>query len=120
MSSSTFATSSSSELEWVYQHPPMPSHNGGWFTGKAYQADAPWRTFPVTPDVDSIIHHNLRSANPPPGATTQYPGSFRPGNNAQGMPGVHPYGLHNDIMCVSQAPTQAPGTRTQFHQYAYL
>jgi hypothetical protein len=46
---------------------------------------------PVTPDVDVYINQNLRSANPPPGATTQYPGNIRPGNNWQGMPGVVAY-----------------------------
>ena len=35
-----------------------------------------------------MIHHNLKSANPPPGAIYQYPGTIRCGNNYMAMPGV--------------------------------
>jgi len=71
--------------------PPKPSLNGGLYGGAPFTPGAPWANVPVTPDVDVYIHQNLRSANPPPGATTQYPGNIRPGNNWQGMPGVAAY-----------------------------
>lgn len=62
--------------------------NGGLYTGEPFKKDAPWATVPVIPDADYMTHYNLRSANPPPEALTQYPGGTRPGNNFQTMPGV--------------------------------
>ena len=112
------------EEQWRYQQPPRPSLNGGWYTGEKFDDNAPWRNFNVTPDVSYMINRNLKSANPPPGATSQYPGSYRPGNNAQSMPGVAPYGQANDIRC-----TQATSSSTshllkvpppKFSKYAYL
>ncbi len=85
--------------DWQYQSTPQPSVNGGWYTGTAFPKDAPWRNFPVNPEVSYLIHRNLRSAAPPPGATEQYPTSFRPGNNAPSMPGVLQYSSSNNIMC---------------------
>jgi hypothetical protein len=58
--------------------------NGGLFTGE--KADGPWGSVPVIPDAVYMTHVNLRSAEPPPGATSQYPGGPRPGNNIQDMP----------------------------------
>lgn len=109
--------------QWTYVQPPPPTLNGGWFTGEPYAPDAPWRTINVTPDVAFLVHRNLRSADPPPGAVFHYPGSFRPGNNAQSMPGVAPLGRGLDVMCVQQrAPDggllQKPAGR--FFKYAYL
>ncbi len=69
----------------------QPSKNGGLFTGNEAPKDAPWAAIPVVPDVDYMIHYNLRSANPPPGAIYQYPGNVRPGNNTQTFPGLTPY-----------------------------
>jgi hypothetical protein len=124
-------TASSFTQDWVYQQPPSPSPNGGWFTGTPYMEGAPWRTYDVTPDVTFMINKNLRSANPPPGAIFQYPGSYRPGNNAQSMPGVQP-GLvrTNNIMCVTQlqqtqSAPQVEGNlvqqpRPKFSRYTYL
>ena len=37
----------------------------------------------------NYVHHNLRSANPPPGATEQYVGTDRLGNNYVSMPGTY-------------------------------
>ena len=45
----------------------------------------------LTPTATNMIHNNLRSANPPPGATEQYPGTNRLGNNYVAMPGVYWY-----------------------------
>ena len=108
--------------EWIYQQPPPPTLNGGWYTGAPFMEGAPWRTHNVTPDVAFMINNNLRSAQPPPGATSQYPGSYRPGNNAQSMPGVIPYKKTNDIMCVSRDPQQnlLMIPHHKFSKYAYL
>ena len=103
--------------DWKYQQPPPPAWNGGWFTGEPYDKDAPWGTVPVIPDVSFLIHNNLLSAQPPPGANIQYPGSFRPGNNAQAMPGIVPNRIKNDLMCSlppvkPQAPPPSANTPT--------
>lgn len=67
---------------------PPPSLNGGLYTGEPFKKNAPWANVPVIPTVGYMIHYNLRSANPPPGAIYQYPGNIRPGNNHEEMPGV--------------------------------
>ena len=74
-----------------YVPPPAPSPNGGLFTGPSPPKGAPYAAIPVTPDTDYLINVNLKSANPPPGATLQYPGNIRPGNNYQSFPGLSPY-----------------------------
>ena len=76
---------------------PKPSLNGGLYTGEPFAKNAPYANVPVIPDVGYMIHYNLRSANPPPGAIYQYPGNIRPGNNHQVMPGVSTseYALYN-------------------------
>jgi len=68
---------------------PEPQYNGGVFIGP--QAYGPWGTIPVTPTTTEMIHNNLQSANPPPGATVQYPGTDRLGNNFIAMPGIDWY-----------------------------
>ena len=77
--------------------PPMPKLNGGLYTGEPFAKDAPYANVPVIPDAGYMTHHNLASANPPPEASTQYPGGPRPGNNFQPMPGIEkltgPYSL---------------------------
>lgn len=93
------ATSTVGTCNWKYQQPSPPMWNGGWFTGEPFEKNAPWATVPVIPDVSFLIHQNLMSAQPPPGANIQYPGSFRPGNNAQAMPGIIPDRTKNDLMC---------------------
>lgn len=75
----------------MFVPPPNHSRNGGLYTGQEPPKDAPWRAIPVIPDVDYMIHENLRSANPPPGAVYQYPGNIRPGNNFQTFPGLTSY-----------------------------
>ena len=66
---------------------PPPEYNGGLYTGPPFAG--PWGNVPVTPTTANYIHNNLRSAEPPPGATEQYPGTAHPGNNFSAMPGVH-------------------------------
>lgn len=79
--------------------PPPPTLNGGLYTGEPFAKGAPWGNVPVVPDAGYLIHHNLRSANPPPGALYQYPGSIRPGNSSHEMYGImkledRPYNLY--------------------------
>ena len=64
--------------------PPVP--NGGLYGGP--QSTSPWASIPVAPTTTNLIHNNMRSANPPPGATEHYPGNNRTGNNYTPMPGI--------------------------------
>lgn len=79
--------------EWMRQYPPgvtpppPPLRGVGLYDGD-YADGAPWGPIPVVADTGYLIHHVLRSAHPPPGATTQYPGTLRPGNNWSPLPGV--------------------------------
>lgn len=75
---------------------PPPPINGGIFVPPQAPAK-PWLPIPVTPTTTNYIHYNLRSANPPPGAIDQYPGTNRPGNNFISMPGVFNYHNTNKI-----------------------
>ena len=71
-----------------YVPPPQLKLNGGLYTGEPFKEGAPWANVPVVADIDYMIHHNLRSANPPLEALFQYPGTIRPGNNYQNMTGI--------------------------------
>jgi hypothetical protein len=67
---------------------PEPPVNGGLFSGPP--ATGPWGAIPVYPTTTNMIHNNLRSANPPPGAVFHYPGGQnRMGNNYIPQPGVY-------------------------------
>ena len=68
--------------------PPAPVH-GGLFSDE--ETHNPWNAIPVTATMTNYIQNNLRSANPPPGATEQYVGTPRMGNNYVPMPGVYWY-----------------------------
>jgi|APSaa5957512535_1039671.scaffolds.fasta_scaffold99513_2 hypothetical protein len=68
--------------------PPSPP-NGGIYGGP--QSTKQWANIPVAPTMTNMIHNNLKSANPPPGATVQYIGTDRYGNNYSPMPGVNWY-----------------------------
>jgi hypothetical protein len=68
---------------------PDPLPNGGLYN--APQATGPWANIPVIPTELNLTHFNLRSANPPPGATEQYGGNERLGNNWSPMIGVYWY-----------------------------
>ena len=65
---------------------PPPTYNAGLYSGAPFKG--PWGNIPTIPTTAYMIHHNLRSANPPPGAIYQYPGTIRCGNNYMAMPGV--------------------------------
>ena len=78
---------------------PNPEPNGGLFGGP--QAVGEYASIPVIPTATHMIHNNLRSANPPPGAINQYPGTNRDRNNYIPMPGVYWY---NDTHHINQGP----------------
>lgn len=90
--------------------PPQPSLNGGLYTGQPFAPGAPWANVPVTPEGTYMTHVNLRSAHPPPGASHQYAGSIRPGNNLQQMPGVSMLSDKHAALCLSQ-PSSLTGCR---------
>ena len=89
------------ELRWNDEltAAPEPVPNGGIFGGP--QAQGPYASIHVTPTATNLINKNLRSANPPPGATVQYPGTNRHGNNYIPMPGVYWY---NDTHPINKGP----------------
>jgi len=66
---------------------PNSLPNGGIYGGP--QSTGPWANIPVIPSDTNLIHFNLRSANPPPGATEQYVSTNRLGNNYAPMIGVY-------------------------------
>ena len=68
--------------------PPPPKVNGGLYTGEPFAKNAPWGNIHIPPTTHHYINEGLRSANPPPGAITQYPHYVRPGNNWQEMRGI--------------------------------
>jgi hypothetical protein len=63
--------------------------NGELYSGE--HSTKPWMPIRVTPTATNYIHRNLLSANPPPGATEQYVGTNRIGNNYTSMPNIHWY-----------------------------
>jgi hypothetical protein len=69
--------------------------NAGLFSGE--QATGPWGSIKVEPTTTNYINNNLKSANPPPQALTQYQGTDRGGNNTQEMPGVVDYTNNKDV-----------------------
>lgn len=68
---------------------PAPPVNGGLYCGP--QNNAPWMPKSVPYTTTYFTHHLLKSANPPQGATEQYVGDNRMGNNYVPMPGVNWY-----------------------------
>ena len=67
--------------------PSLP--NGGLYNSP--QVTAPWGSIPIVATDSNLIHLNLRSANPPPGATEQYVSTNRLGNNYTSKTGVYAY-----------------------------
>ena len=65
-----------------------PPKNGGLFSGP--QSNAPWMPKPVPPTTTYLMQALVKNADPPPppGASEQYPGTNRLGNNYVAMPGV--------------------------------
>ena len=103
----------------VTSMPPSPKH-GGLFSGPpSYH---PWNAIPVTPTMTNYVQNNLRSANPPPGATQQYVGTNRLGNNYVSMPGVYWHNPTNHMngKYAIKATHQADFTTFQYQPEAYL
>lgn len=67
--------------------------NGGLFAPP--QSTGPWANIPVIPSDTNLTHFNLRSANPPPGATEQYVSTWRLGNNIAPMLNIYWYNPPN-------------------------
>jgi hypothetical protein len=76
---------------------PAPPVNGGLYGGP--QVYHPWMPIPVTPTSTNLTSQNLKSANPPPGATLQYIGNNRAGNNYVAKPGVYQYNNGTELNC---------------------
>ena len=76
---------------------PDPMPNGGLYNSP--QSTGVWANIPVIPSDTNLIHYNLRSACPPPGATEQYVSVDRLGNNYSPKIGVNWYN-----------PTHSPGS----------
>ena len=53
--------------------------NGGLYGGE--QSTKPWASIHVDVNQNNLMQNNLKSANPPPGASEQYVGGNRLGNN---------------------------------------
>ena len=114
-----------------YVYPPPRALNGGLFTGEEFKKGSPHANVPVIPDTGYMIHYNLRSANPPPGAIYQYPGTIRPGNNFTNMIGIvknEKYNLQGtEEKCIpdkcdniGECACQKCAYRKQFTKYSYL
>lgn len=70
---------------------PYPPVNGGLYCGP--ENNAPWMPIKAPATTTYFVQHHVRNADPPPppGATEQYPGDNRLGNNYTPMPGVNWY-----------------------------
>lgn len=100
---------------------PKPALNGGLYTGESFKKNAPWANVPVIPDVGYMTNVNLRTANPPLDALTQYPGNNRPGNNEQFMPGVNVCSDKEGLMCNKPVSRQEYKEKTpKFGDYYYI
>ena len=85
---------------------PPPPKNGGLYSGK--QVNHPWMPIPVTPTDTNMIMENLKSANPPPGALSQFVSNIRPGNNYVSKPTVYQYTNSDEFNC---GPFNIHGTK---------
>jgi hypothetical protein len=105
-----------------YQGIPPRSLNGGLYTGTPFNADALWGNVPVIPDTYYMIHHQLKTCNPPPGATSHYPHTARPGNNPLTMPDKQTLPMYNIVCtsCKKDYPMPCKCKKCSFSKYAYL
>ncbi len=60
---------------------PPPARNGGLFSGPEPPRGSGYEAIPVPASGIYYIAENLKSANPPPGATTHFCGTDRSSNN---------------------------------------
>ena len=85
--------------------PPSPP-NGGIYGGP--QSTKQWANIPVAPTMTNMIHNNLKSANPPPGAIEQAIGINRPGNSYTAAP--HSY-WYQKAPRENEGPFRIKGTK---------
>jgi hypothetical protein len=85
---------------------PTPPINGGLYGGE--QVCHPWMPQPVIPTDTNMIMNNLKSANPPPGALSQFVSTIREGNNYVSMPTVYNYSQTHPFNC---GPYNIRGTK---------
>lgn len=89
-----------------YEPPPAPTLNAGLYTGMPFAPGAPWGNVPVVPDAGYMTSVNLLSANPPPGAISQFAEtSFRVGNNT---PATLPQGVLRAVPHMCQTVCTEP------------
>ena len=86
-----------SEIDSNVIFTPKPKLNGGLYTGEAF--NGPWKNTYVVPDAIYMTNQNLRSANPPQNALTQYGDIIRPGNNNPKLSNVHKFSNQHNIIC---------------------
>lgn len=103
----------------TYNIPPRKL-NGGLYTGEPFAPGAPWANVPVIPDAGYMTYVNLRSANPPAAALTQYPGGQRPGNNTQVMPGVEVCSQRYGLVCNRPPDDWTSKNNKRFMGHYYL
>jgi hypothetical protein len=85
---------------------PPRALNGGLYTGEPFQKNAPWANVPAIPDVDFLTQHRVADDDLIlDEARFQYPGTVRPGNNNQSMPGVTTHGPHG-FSCIKDYKCQ--------------
>lgn len=104
---------------------PPPSLNGGLYVGQPFEANAPWANIPILPDTSYKMAFALKTANPPPGAHTHYPGTVRPGNNEPIYQDITVNSSKYNIACAkpeqpSYGHTQCGCAKCKMSKYAYL
>lgn len=70
---------------------PATPINGGLYSQASPLGVQPWHSIPVKHDATYYVSENLKSANPPPGATEQYVSMPRPGNSSVELPAAKKY-----------------------------
>ena len=107
-----------------YSQIPPRALNGGLYTGEPFKKNSPYGNVPIIPDTGYLIHYNLRSANPPPGAIYQYPGgNTRPGNNFTNMIGISINNKYNVAVNEGVCKGKNDGCKCRkcsFSKYAYI
>ena len=84
--------------QFDYIQPQKPSLNANLYTWEPFYENGGHRSFPVIADATYMTHVNLRSANPPPNAVSQFTDTIRPGNNGQMFPKLKNFSNTN-IFC---------------------
>lgn len=89
---------------------PLPSLNGGLYTGEPFDPESTYKNYPNKPDSVYLHTQALLSANPPPGLNAQFPDTFRPGNNmpdASGAMKLARYSNRHSLVCTKMVTAEA-------------